>query len=209
MDLRYVDNTSLAMRQTKKLRTRRGHILVACDAAGLSPLPLAMVMYGVKRMLQPLSIDDSLRLRSSFEEAGYTETNLKRHLGAAELPSYRLRNEPRLLDRTREVTLLTALFRWFWLGRSQSARRSPMCRNRCCFCCSNQDCWPARRPVCANNDAVADAGISGCVRSPVCDGTGRLGDGSVAKPNQQISLSIRHSQAFARHSRPWHREWDS
>ena len=73
-------------------------------------------------MLQPLSIDDSLRLRSSFEEAGYTEANLKKHLGAAELPSYRLRNEPRLLDRTRDVTLLNTLLRWFWVGRSQTAR---------------------------------------------------------------------------------------
>ena len=66
-------------------------------------------------------MDDSLRLRSSFEEAGYTETNLKKHLGAAELPSYRLRNEPRLLDRTRDVTLLNSLLRWFWVGRSQTA----------------------------------------------------------------------------------------
>ena len=73
-------------------------------------------------MLKPLSIDDSLRLRSSFEDAGYTEANLKTHLGAAELPSYRLRNEPRLLDRTREVTLLNTLLRWFWLGRSQTAK---------------------------------------------------------------------------------------
>jgi methylase of polypeptide subunit release factors len=72
-------------------------------------------------MLKPLSIDDSLRLRSSFVDAGYTEANLKTHLGAAELPSYRLRNEPRLMDRTREVTLLNTLLRWFWLGRSQSA----------------------------------------------------------------------------------------
>jgi predicted RNA methylase len=73
-------------------------------------------------MLQLLSNDDSLRLRSSFEEAGYTEANLKNHLGAAELPSYRLRNEPRLLDRTRDVTLLNSLLRWFWIGRAQSAK---------------------------------------------------------------------------------------
>jgi predicted RNA methylase len=72
-------------------------------------------------MLQPLSIDDSLRLRTTFEEAGYTEANLKNHLGAAELPSYRLRNEPRLLDRTRDVTLLNTLLRWFWIGRCQAA----------------------------------------------------------------------------------------
>jgi methylase of polypeptide subunit release factors len=82
---------------------------------------VAVRWYGVKRMLQLLSIDDSLRLRSSFEEAGYTEANIKKHLGIAELPSYRLRNKPRLMDRTREVTLLNTLLRWFWLGRSQAA----------------------------------------------------------------------------------------
>src|ERR1700739_1343218 len=71
-------------------------------------------------MLRPLSADASRRLRSWFEEAGYTEVNLLRYLGAAELPSRHLRNEPRLLDRTREVTLLNTLLRWFWLGRSQS-----------------------------------------------------------------------------------------
>jgi methylase of polypeptide subunit release factors len=70
-------------------------------------------------MLNLLSVDDSRRLRSLFEEAGYTEVNLRRYLGAAELPSRQLRNEPRLLDRTRDVTLLNALLRWFWLGRSQ------------------------------------------------------------------------------------------
>jgi methylase of polypeptide subunit release factors len=71
-------------------------------------------------MLKPLSVDASLRLRSWFEEAGYTEVNLLRYLGAAELPSRHLRNEPRLLDRTREVTLLNTLLRWFWLGRPQA-----------------------------------------------------------------------------------------
>jgi methylase of polypeptide subunit release factors len=72
-------------------------------------------------MLRPLSVDASRQLRARFEEAGYTEVNLLRYLGAAELPSRHLRNEPRLLDRTREVTLLNALLRWFWLGRPQSA----------------------------------------------------------------------------------------
>src|ERR1700722_7368129 len=71
-------------------------------------------------MLKPLSVDESLRLRSWFEEAGYSEVNLLRYLGAAELPSRHLRNEPRLLDRTREVTLLNTLLRWFWLGRPQA-----------------------------------------------------------------------------------------
>jgi methylase of polypeptide subunit release factors len=71
-------------------------------------------------MLKPLSVDESLRLRSWFEEAGYSEVNLLRYLGAAELPSRHLRNEARLLDRTREVTLLNTLLRWFWLGRPQA-----------------------------------------------------------------------------------------
>jgi methylase of polypeptide subunit release factors len=71
-------------------------------------------------MLKPLSVDASIRLRSWFEETGYTEVNLLRYLGAAELPSRHLRNEPRLLDRTREVTLLNTLLRWFWLGHPQA-----------------------------------------------------------------------------------------
>src|SRR5271165_6899153 len=77
-------------------------------------------MLRFKRMLKPLSVDDSRRLRGWFDEAGYTEVNLPGYLGAAELPSRHLRNEPRLLDRTREVTLLNTLLRWFWLGRAQS-----------------------------------------------------------------------------------------
>ena len=59
-----------------------------------------------------------------MEDAGYTEVNLRRYLGAAELPSQHLRNEARLLDRTREVTLLNTLLRWFWLGRTQPAEAS-------------------------------------------------------------------------------------
>src|SRR5579859_29707 len=71
-------------------------------------------------MLRTLSIDASRQLRSWFNDAGYTEVNLLRYLGAAELPSRHLRNAPRLLDRTREVTLLNALLRWFWLGLAQA-----------------------------------------------------------------------------------------
>ena len=72
-------------------------------------------------MLSLLSAEDSRRLRHLFEESGYSEVNLRRYLGAAELPSRHLRNEARLLDRTREATLLNALLRWFWLGRAQPA----------------------------------------------------------------------------------------
>src|SRR5579863_9607954 len=81
---------------------------------------VACRMVRFKRMLRPLSVDASRELRTWFDEAGYTEVNLLRYLGAAELPSRHLRNEPRLLDRTREVTLLNTLLRWFWLGWPQS-----------------------------------------------------------------------------------------
>jgi len=71
-------------------------------------------------MLEPLSRVESGRLLAFFEEAGYTEANIRKHLGAAELLSRELRNEPRLLDRTSDPTLLNALLRWFWLGYPQA-----------------------------------------------------------------------------------------
>jgi predicted RNA methylase len=72
-------------------------------------------------MLTQLSAEDSSRLRAFFEEAGYNETSLRKHLGAAELPSRHLRNHARLLDRTAAPTLLNALLRWFWLELPQAA----------------------------------------------------------------------------------------
>ena len=71
-------------------------------------------------MLNQLAAESSSRLRAFFEEAGYTETNLRKHLGAAELPSARLRNRARLLDRTSAQTPLNTLLRWFWLGDGQN-----------------------------------------------------------------------------------------
>ena len=71
-------------------------------------------------MLNLLPVESSLRLRAFFEDAGYTETNLRKHLGAAELPSRQLRNLARLSDRTSAPTLLNILLRWFWLGNSQA-----------------------------------------------------------------------------------------
>lgn len=68
-------------------------------------------------MLVELSKEEFSRLLAFFEEAGYVEATIRKHLGAAELPSRQLRNEPRLLDRTSEPTLLNALLRWFWMGR--------------------------------------------------------------------------------------------
>jgi methylase of polypeptide subunit release factors len=71
-------------------------------------------------MLNLLPVESSLRLRAFFEEAGYTETNLRKHLGAAELPSRHLRNLARLSDRTSANTRLNLLLRWFWLGNPQA-----------------------------------------------------------------------------------------
>src|SRR5438874_3581707 len=59
------------------------------------------------------------RLRAFFREAGYTEDNLAGKLGLRDLASSRLRNFPRLLDKTREPTCLNALLRWFWIGTPQ------------------------------------------------------------------------------------------
>ena len=67
-------------------------------------------------MLVQLSQEEFRRLLTCFEDAGYVEANIRKHLGAAELPSRQLRNHPRLLDRTADPTLLNALLRWFWLG---------------------------------------------------------------------------------------------
>jgi hypothetical protein len=74
-------------------------------------------------MLETLSKVESRGLLDFFEGAGYTEANLRKHLGAAELPSRELRNEPRLRDRTAAPTMLNALLRWFWMGRAQSAAK--------------------------------------------------------------------------------------
>lgn len=70
-------------------------------------------------MFNPISMEDARRLRELFDQAGYTEPNLRKHLGAAELPSPRLRNRPRLLDRTSAHTQINSLLRWFWLALPQ------------------------------------------------------------------------------------------
>lgn len=75
-------------------------------------------------MLISLSADSSQRLRAFFEESGYTERDLRKQLGAAELPSRHLRNEARLLDRTSAVTPLNVLLRWFWVGQAQKRAKA-------------------------------------------------------------------------------------
>jgi predicted RNA methylase len=75
-------------------------------------------------MLVHLAKEEFGRLLTCFQEAGYVEANIRKHLGAAELPSRQLRNQPRLLDRTAEPTLLNALLRWFWLGHPLTELRA-------------------------------------------------------------------------------------
>jgi methylase of polypeptide subunit release factors len=70
-------------------------------------------------MLSLLPVESSRTLRAFFEESGYTESNLRKYLGAAELPSPQLRNRARLADRTSAATALNTLLRWFWLGNPQ------------------------------------------------------------------------------------------
>ena len=70
-------------------------------------------------MLNLLTREDSRHLRACFEDAGYNESSLRKHLGAAELPSRHLRNQARLLDRTSAPLLLNVLLRWFWLALPQ------------------------------------------------------------------------------------------
>lgn len=66
-----------------------------------------------------LSVENSRQLLAFFQDAGYSEANIRKHLRAAELPSRQLRNAARLLGRTAEPTLLNVLLRWFWLGHAQ------------------------------------------------------------------------------------------
>lgn len=70
-------------------------------------------------MLNLLPPDFSNRLRALIQEADYTEANLKKVLGAAELPSRQLRNRARLLDRTSDGKLINCLVKWFWIGVPQ------------------------------------------------------------------------------------------
>lgn len=75
-------------------------------------------------MLRPLSQADFLQLRQFLDEARYAEPDLRKALGAAELPSRQLRNRARLLDRTSEPTALHVLIRWFWIGIPQATSLS-------------------------------------------------------------------------------------
>ncbi|MFC5863362.1 class I SAM-dependent methyltransferase [Acidicapsa dinghuensis] len=66
--------------------------------------------------MKVLSENAARTLLNAFNDAGYTEAQVRKHLGAAELPSLQLRNVARLLDRTSTATELNTLLRWFWVG---------------------------------------------------------------------------------------------
>ena len=72
-------------------------------------------------MLNSISTSDAARLRDFLLQSGYAEDRLREKGYFTELPSTRLRNFPRLLDRTRETDRLNVLLRWFWLGVPQEA----------------------------------------------------------------------------------------
>jgi SAM-dependent methyltransferase len=66
--------------------------------------------------MKVLSPENAVRLRQFLADSGYAEDHLREKLGFSELPSSRLRNLARLLDRTSETTCLNSLLRWFWIG---------------------------------------------------------------------------------------------
>jgi hypothetical protein len=70
-------------------------------------------------VLKIISHRDAQRLREFLLEAGFEEQNLHGQGYFKELPSRRFRNLPRLLEATREPTLLNVLLRWFWLDIPQ------------------------------------------------------------------------------------------
>ncbi len=65
------------------------------------------------------SATEAKRLREFFLEAGYEEKSVRQGLGITDLPSSKLRNLAALMDRTRELSLLHILLRWFWIGIPQ------------------------------------------------------------------------------------------
>jgi methylase of polypeptide subunit release factors len=72
-------------------------------------------------VLNSISASDAARLRDFLLQSGYSEDRLREKGYFTELPSSRLRNLPRLLDRTGEMDPLNILLRWFWLGVPQEA----------------------------------------------------------------------------------------
>ena len=79
------------------------------------------------QLLSSVPARDAKRLREFFSGAGYTEDNLRGTMGMKDLPSSRLRNYARLLDRTSEPNCINTLVRWFWIGTSQQYSEAEKC----------------------------------------------------------------------------------
>jgi methylase of polypeptide subunit release factors len=71
-------------------------------------------------MPRPIAKDAAARLRSYFEEAGYTETGLTGRVSLGEFATAETRKLPRQLERTSEPSPGNTLIRLFWLGLEQS-----------------------------------------------------------------------------------------
>ncbi len=71
-------------------------------------------------MPRPIAKDAAARLRTYFEEAGYTETGLAGRVSFPEFVSAETRKLPRILERTSEPSPGNSLIRLFWLGLEQS-----------------------------------------------------------------------------------------
>ncbi len=111
-----------------------------------------------------------------------------------------MRNEPRLLDRTREVTLLNALLRWFWLGRSQTAEdaRQRRAGSASAVAAGIRFAGARRKPADANSHAAAGGKLSGRLRSSGSDRTAATPE-MVLWPNPTSKFLARF--AVRRHSR--------
>ena len=160
-------------------------------------------------MLRVLSQDESRRLRMLFEEAGYTEPNLRKHLGAPELPSRHLRNLPRLLDRTSAPLPVNALLRWFWLARARKRRRGV---------CRSASRWPAGAAACrraagsggrslhAARHAFAGRKLSCRVGPSDGDCIAAVLDGPLAESDQQVPRAVRGSPPLSGDAGSGHRQ---
>ncbi len=71
-------------------------------------------------MPRPITADRAARLRSYFEEAGYTEAGLASRVSLTQFATADTRTLPRELARTSEPTPGNTLTRLFWLGLEQS-----------------------------------------------------------------------------------------
>jgi SAM-dependent methyltransferase len=75
-------------------------------------------------MLKLLSPGDAGRLRDYLMTLNFTSAHIRDDLGLADLPSCRLRNLPRLMNKTEEPTALHTLLRWFLVGTAVETRKA-------------------------------------------------------------------------------------